>query len=274
LGPLKCQELAQQKGHAAAVSIPVVPTLATVRAPSVPIAKASRCENLSYRNDPNRIYSNRSTLLQKSVAIHHSNATGFCNIKGSNAMKIGYARVSTQEQDTAGQVKKLKAAGCHRIFTEKESGGRWNRPQLQAMREHLRRGDTVVITKLDRLSRSLKDLLFLLDEFSQTGVAFECIDDHLETTSPAGKLMIQMIGAFAEFERSLIRQRTSEGLVRARAEGRIGGRPSKLTAEQKAHAFEQLKQGKSQAQVARVLKVDRATVCRLAANSPVNSFGS
>ena len=179
-------------------------------------------------------------------------------------MKIGYARVSTQDQDTAAQVEKLKAAGCERIFTEKESGGRWDRPELQAMRQQLRAGDVVVITKLDRLSRSLKDLLFMLEEFAAAGVAFECITDKIETTSPAGKLMLQMIGAFAEFERSLIRQRTREGLDRAKAEGRTGGRPGKLDPEQRAHALAQLRDGKAQSEVARLFKVNRATICRLA----------
>lgn len=184
-------------------------------------------------------------------------------------MKIGYARVSTQDQDTAAQVDKLKAAGCGRIFKEKESGGRWDRPELQSMREHLRAGDTVVITKLDRLSRSLKDLLFLLDEFAKAGVAFECIDDRIETTSPAGKLMLQMIGAFAEFERSLIKQRTGEGMARAKAEGRAGGRPSKMTPQQRAHAIEQLKAGVAQSDIARLLSVGRSTLCRLAKDAGI-----
>ncbi len=125
----------------------------------------------------------------------------------------------------------------------------------------------VVITKLDRLSRSLKDLLFMLDEFARAGVAFECITDKIETASPAGRLMMQMVGAFAEFERSLIGQRTREGLVRAKAEGRTGGRPGKLTAEQRTHALAQLGEGKSPAEVARLFNVNRATVCRLAQES-------
>lgn len=179
-------------------------------------------------------------------------------------MKIGYARVSTSEQDTAAQVAKLTAAGCERIFTEKESGGRWDRPELQKMLDQLRPGDVVVITKLDRLSRSLKDLLFMLEKWNAAGVAFECLDDRIETASPAGKLMLQMIGAFAEFERSLIRQRTGEGLQRAREAGRIGGRKSKLTPQQREHALAQLREGKSQSEIAQLFSVDRATICRLA----------
>ncbi len=182
-------------------------------------------------------------------------------------MKIGYARVSTQDQDTAAQVAKLQGAGCDRIYREKESGGRWDRPELQKMREQLRAGDVVVITKLDRLSRSLKDLLFMIEEFAAAGVAFECLDDKIETASPAGKLMMQMIGAFAEFERSLIRHRTREGLDRAKEQGRIGGRPGKMDTAQRAHAVEQLKGGASQAEVARLFKVDRATICRLYAET-------
>ncbi len=179
-------------------------------------------------------------------------------------MKIGYARVSTKDQDTAAQVDKLKAAGCELLFTEKESGGRWDRPALNEMKSNQRAGDVVVVTKLDRLSRSLKDLLTLLDGFGKAGVGFECLDDKIETTSPAGKLMLQMIGAFAEFERSLICQRTGEGLARAREEGRIGGRKPKLSPDQRKHALALLREGKSQADVARLFTVDRATVCRLA----------
>ena len=179
-------------------------------------------------------------------------------------MKIGYARVSTKDQDTAGQVERLTAAGCERLFTEKESGGRWDRPALNEMKSNLRAGDVVVVTKLDRLSRSLIDLLTLLNGFGKGGVGFECLDDKIETTSPTGKLMLQMIGAFAEFERSLILQRTGEGLARARAEGRIGGRKPKLSPEQRKHALALLREGKSQSDVARLFTVDRATVCRLA----------
>jgi DNA invertase Pin-like site-specific DNA recombinase len=179
-------------------------------------------------------------------------------------MRIGYARVSTQDQDSAAQVAKLTAAGCERIFTEKESGGRWERPELQKMLELLRAGDVVVVTKLDRLSRSLKDLLFTLERWAAAGVEFECLDDRIETASPAGKLMLQMIRAFAEFERSLIRQRTGEGMQRARAEGRVGGRKSKLSAGQRQHALAQLREGRSQSELARLFNVDRATICRLA----------
>jgi DNA invertase Pin-like site-specific DNA recombinase len=143
-------------------------------------------------------------------------------------------------------------------------GGRWGRPELQKMLEQLRAGDVVVITKLDRLSRSLKDLLIMLEKWAAAGVEFVCIDDRIETASPAGKLMLQMIGAFAEFERSLIRQRTGEGLQRARAEGRIGGRKPKLSTEQRTHALEQLRAGKPQSELARLLGVDWATICRLA----------
>jgi DNA invertase Pin-like site-specific DNA recombinase len=135
---------------------------------------------------------------------------------------------------------------------------------LQELRAHLRSGDVVVVTKLDRLSRNLRDLLFLLEEIEAAGVGFECIDDKVETTSPAGRLMVQMIGAFAEFERALIRSRTSDGLKRAREEGRVGGRPSKLSKEQRAAALKMLKAGTSQAEVARIFGVGRSTVCRLA----------
>ena len=203
-------------------------------------------------------------MLQKPVAKPKSYGIGFWNMNTPSPHRIGYARVSTDDQHTEGQESKLHAAGCGRIFKEKESGGRWDRPALQELRAHLRPGDVVVVTKLDRLSRNLRDLLFLLEEFEAAGVGFECLDDKVETTSPAGRLMVQMIGAFAEFERALIRSRTSDGLTRAREEGRVGGRPSKMSKEQRAAALKMLKAGTSQAEVARIFGVGRSTVCRLA----------
>ena len=147
-------------------------------------------------------------------------------------MFIGYARVSTQEQDTAVQMAALKTAGCELIFQEKASGGRWDRPELQRLLGQLRKGDVLVVWKLDRLSRSLKDLLTLMEKVDQAGAGFRSLTEVIDTTSPAGRMLMQIIGTFAEFERAMLRERTRSGLDAARKEGRVGGRRPKLNPQQ------------------------------------------
>src|SRR5271165_2880414 len=144
---------------------------------------------------------------------------------------LGYGRVSREGQDLAQQRAALRAAGCSRLFEEKASGGRWDRPELHRLLDHLREGDVVVVWKLDRLSRSLKDLLHIMEKIGEAGAGFRSLTEHIDTTTPAGRMMMQMVGAFAEFERAMIRERTSLGLAAARAEGRIGGRRKKTGAE-------------------------------------------
>ena len=125
-------------------------------------------------------------------------------------MHIGYARVSkAQDQDTAAQLRALKDAGITRVFTEHASGGRWNRPELHQMLDQLREGDVVVVWKLDRLSRSLRDLLHLMEKIEVAGAGFRSLTEAIDTTTPAGRMMMQMVGAFAEFERTMIRERTA-----------------------------------------------------------------
>ena len=132
---------------------------------------------------------------------------------------LGYARVSKgDEQSNKVQAKALRSAGCRRIFEEAASGGRWDRPQLHRMLDQLREGDTVVVWKLDRLSRSLKDVLHIMERIEKTGAGFRSITEAIDTTTPAGRMMMQMVGAFAEFERA-IRERTSAALAAARAGG-------------------------------------------------------
>ena len=118
-------------------------------------------------------------------------------------MLIGYARVSTNEQDTATQVAALKAAGCERIFREKASGGRWDRPELHRLLDQLRKADVLVVWKLDRLSRSLRDVLTIMEHIAKAKAGFRSLSEAIDTTSPAGRMMMQMLGAFAEFERAL-----------------------------------------------------------------------
>src|SRR6202171_5657367 len=122
-------------------------------------------------------------------------------------MQIGYARVSTGDQETAVQVAALKKAGCERIYREKASGGRWDRPELQRLLNHLRAGDVLVVWKLDRLSRSLRDVLTMMERLGEAKVGFRSLTEAIDTTTAAGRMMMQMVGAFAEFERAMLRER-------------------------------------------------------------------
>lgn len=149
-------------------------------------------------------------------------------------MLIGYARVSTDDQDSAAQVAALKSAGCERIYREKASGGRWDRPELHRLLDQLRKNDVLVVWKLDRLSRSLRDVLIIMERLGEAKAGFRSLTEAIDTTTPAGRMMMQMVGAFAEFERAMLRERTKAGLDAARQAGRIGGRRPKLSPEQEA----------------------------------------
>lgn len=180
-------------------------------------------------------------------------------------MQVGYARVSKEkDQDTAAQLRALKDAGVERVFTEHASGGRWDRPELHKMLDQLREGDVVVVWKLDRLSRSLKDLLHLMEKIEAAGAGFRSLTEAIDTTSPAGRMMMQMVGAFAEFERAMIRERTKAGLEQAKLEGRLGGRKRKLTPQQEQEIREAVNSGRhSAAQCARLFKVHPSTILRV-----------
>ena len=188
-------------------------------------------------------------------------------------MLIGYARVSKgDDQSTALQMRALKDAGCQRVFEEAASGGRWDRPELHRMLDQLRDGDVVVVWKLDRLSRSLKDLLHLLDRIEAANAGFRSLTESIDTTTPAGRMMMQMVGSFAEFERAMIRERTKAGLDQARAEGRVGGRRPKLNAKQRAEIAESVISGrKSAAEMARIFGVSQPTVSRIVAERRVRA---
>jgi hypothetical protein len=147
----------------------------------------------------------------------------------NKGLLLGYARVSKgDDQTNTMQAKALRAAGCRRLFEEAASGGRWDRPELHRMLDYLRELDTVVVWKLDRLSRSLKDVLHIMERIAKAGAGFRSITENIDTTTPAGRMMMQMVASFAEFERAMIRERESAGLAAARAEGRVGGRRKKL----------------------------------------------
>jgi DNA invertase Pin-like site-specific DNA recombinase len=182
-------------------------------------------------------------------------------------MLLGYARVSKGEpQETRLQETALRAAGVERLFTEQASGGRWDRPQLQRLLDQLRPQDVVVVWKLDRLSRSLKDLLHIMDRIAQAEAGFRSLTEAIDTTTPAGRMLLQMVGSFAEFERAMIRERTQAGLALARAEGRRGGRRPKLGPQQQAAIVDMVRSGRqTQAAAARLFRVHPATVSRLLA---------
>jgi DNA invertase Pin-like site-specific DNA recombinase len=181
-------------------------------------------------------------------------------------MRIGYARVSTQDQDTQSQISALKESGCELMFQEKASGGRWDRPELHQLLGQLRKGDVVVVWKLDRLSRSLKDLLLTLEKIEGAGANFQSLTEAIDTATPAGRMMMQIVGSFAEFERAMLRERTKNGLDAARKDGRVGGRRPKLTPQQQKEIVTLVTSGqKTGADAARLFRVHPSTVVRLLA---------
>ena len=179
-------------------------------------------------------------------------------------MLFGYARVSTQDQDTAAQIAALKSAGCELIFQETASGGRWERPELHRLLGRLQKGDMVVVWKLDRLSRSLKDVLILMEKIAQIEAGFRSLTETIDTTSAGGRMMMQIVGTFAEFERAMLRERTRSGLDMARKQGRVGGRRPKLKTQQREEILHLVHSGqKTAADAARLFNVHPSTVSRL-----------
>jgi DNA invertase Pin-like site-specific DNA recombinase len=196
--------------------------------------------------------------LQKPIAKQGGFAIGL------RTMLIGYARVSNQDQDTEAQITALENAGCELIFKEKASGARWERPELHRLLGQIRKGDVLVVWKLDRLSRSLKDLLTLMEKISQAGAGFLSLTEAIDTTTPGGRMMMQIVGSFAEFEREMLRERTRNGLEAARKQGRAGGRPSKLKDDQKQEIVDLVNSGKKNAaEAARLFGIHPSTVSRL-----------
>lgn len=177
---------------------------------------------------------------------------------------LGYARVSTQDQQLTGQLEALKASGATTIYREKVSGVRADRPQLAKLMAALQPGDIVTVTKLDRLGRSTRELLELIDRISRAGAAFRSLGDPLWDTSNAqGRLLSTLLAAIAEFERELIRERTGEGRKRAMANGVKFGRKPKLSAYQKAEAIKRRAAGETLASIAKTYAVDVSMISRL-----------
>lgn len=151
-------------------------------------------------------------------------------------MKIGYVRVSTKEQSFDLQIDALQQAGCEKLYREVGSGARTERPGLDQVVDRLRAGDVLVIWKLDRLGRSLKHLVELVNTLRERGIGLQSLNDPIDTTTPQGRLSFNLFASLAEFERDLIRERTQAGLSAARARGRNGGRPKGLSAQAEATA--------------------------------------
>ena len=147
-------------------------------------------------------------------------------------MTIGYARVSTYDQNLDLQLDALNKAGCEKIYTDKITGTRFDRPELNELKKILRNGDTVIVWKIDRMGRGLRDMMNLMKEFETNNINFKSLTEPIDTTTPVGKLTFQIFATLAEFERNLIVERTQAGLKAGRARGKVGGRPKKLTDEQ------------------------------------------
>jgi DNA invertase Pin-like site-specific DNA recombinase len=178
----------------------------------------------------------------------------------------GYARVSTNGQDLSSQEAELVAAGCAKVFKEKVSGAKTDRAELTKLIRRLEPGDVVIVTRLDRLARSTRDLLNVLATIGERQAGFRSLKDGwADTTTPHGRLMLTVLGGLAEFERELIRARTGEGRKRAKDRGVRFGRPAALTPHQRAEALQRLSNGEAQADVARSFNVSQATISRLAA---------
>lgn len=179
-------------------------------------------------------------------------------------MKIGYARVSTTDQNLDLQLTALKEAGCGRIYQEKISGAKKERPELQRLLDQLRPDDVVVVWKLDRLARSTQNLLELADLIKNAEASFCSLSEPwADTTSPSGKMIMTVFAGIAEFERDLIRERTGAGRVAAMQRGVRFGRPEKMNAEQKSLAKRLLQEDKSVSEVAKTFNVHKATIYRL-----------
>jgi len=174
---------------------------------------------------------------------------------------VGYARVSSLQQDHSSQIDRLKAAGAEKVFGEKKSGVDGSRPELERCLEYVREGDTLLVTKLDRLARSTSDLYRIVRGLEGKGVAFRVLDDAaVDTSSRTGKLVMGVLALIAEFETEIRRERQMEGIARAKAEGRTGGRPSLVTDGLRTEIHDQRKTGASIRAIAAAVGLSKATV--------------
>ena len=202
--------------------------------------------------------------MQKYRAKGTLNARTFA--KALRTVKIGYARVSTRDQNLDLQLKALKKAGCEKIFREKLSGVTRQRPEFQRMLDQIRPGDIIIVWKLDRLARSTRDLLTTMDTINEAAGKFQSLSEPwANTATHAGKMIMTVFAGIAEFERDLIRERTGAGRDAAKQRGVRFGRPRKLNADQAKVAAQLLSEGKAVREIARTFNVHEATIYRLAA---------
>jgi DNA invertase Pin-like site-specific DNA recombinase len=181
--------------------------------------------------------------------------------------RIGYGRISTSDQNASSQEDALKAAKVDRIFIDTFTGTKASRPELDRVREVLRSGDVLVITRLDRLGRSAKDLLTIVSDLEAIGVQLEVIEQKIDTSTPEGKLFFTMVAAFAEFERGIMQSRTMDGLAAARARGKVGGRKPKLSNLQLEEVKRMYQAQKPVQEIADLFGVSRPTVYRAVQNA-------
>ena len=190
---------------------------------------------------------------------------------------LGYARVSTTEQKAHLQIDALKKVGCIRVWTDKASGSLDHRPKLEAVLDHLRPSDTLVVWRLDRLGRNLRHLIATVNDLAAAGVGFQSLTEGIDTTTPSGRLTFHLFGALAEFERELIRERTFAGLAAARARGRSGGRPRAMTPEKLAVARQMYDSRRhALATIATTVGVSRSTLYRhlgVRTRDPASAWG-
>jgi DNA invertase Pin-like site-specific DNA recombinase len=178
-------------------------------------------------------------------------------------MIFGYARVSTDDQNLDAQLDALQAAGVERIFKEKITGKARTRPELERLLEQMRPNDVIIVTKYDRLARSLKDLIDIVDLIRERGAGFKSLGEDIDTTTPAGRLVFHVFGSIAEFERERIVERTKEGLAAARSRGRVGGRPPALSHDQREEVRRMRDhEHRPIGEVARLFEVSKDTVRR------------
>lgn len=187
-------------------------------------------------------------------------------------MLIGYARVSTDDQHLEGQRDALTQAGCRQQYEDRDSGARAARPGLTRALEVLREGDTLVVWRLDRLGRSLKDLIALVETLDRRGIGLKSLQENIDTTSSGGRLVFHLFGALAEFERTLIRERTHAGLTAARARGRQGGRPKSLDPVRRQLAVRLYRERRHSIQeICRILGISKPTLYRYLAEAPAGT---
>jgi DNA invertase Pin-like site-specific DNA recombinase len=177
-------------------------------------------------------------------------------------MRVGYARVSTTEQNLSLQIGALEEAGCDKIFTDKVSGKAFERPGLQAAFDYMREGDSLVIWRLDRLGRSLAKLIEVSQDLETKKIHLVSLKDAVDTNTAAGRFYFHIIGALAEMERDLNQERTLAGLEAARQQGRVGGRPSVLDAQKKAGAKHLIESGMSMSEISKIIGTSVATLYR------------